>query len=253
VFGDVLMSQYETAIFPGKLIILDGIDGCGKSTLIKGLAEEMKKRGKKVFSIADYCKEKDSFPELDSIIDNDVFLANEPTYCGVGGIIRKEIIAKNGRHYSASSTAQAYSLDRNILYKKLIIPLLNRGKTVANDRSVTTSIIYQPIQAEPLDLAVVLSLEGNAQALRYRPDLLVIAKLNPEIAIARLTKDRKEKDDNAIFEKLDFLKKADERFTSDWFKELFESRGSRIEYIDMNRTIESEVKEFIAMYDQIVK
>lgn len=236
----------------GKLIVVDGIDGCGKSSLIHGLVEHLKSQGKKVFSTGEYCKTHDSLPESADLMQYDVVVVAEPTRVWVGKAIRDEITKSQMRKYSAIETATAFSLDRAVLYRRVIIPLLEKGKIVISDRSVTTSLIYQPIQAEKIKLSQVLGLYGNRLALKYRPDLLVIATVDPRTAIERLRK-RLEKDDNSIFDHVAFLEKAQERFTSSWFREFFEKKGAKVAYVDMNRTIDEEVADVVSHYESLFR
>jgi dTMP kinase len=236
----------------GKLIMIDGIDGCGKSSLVESMAKHLAGQGKKIFDLTRYCRENKELPSPEFLLGYDIILSNEPTYSWVGLAIRKEIISNNERNYSAKRTAEYYAADREILYRRIIIPMLESGKTVINDRGVSTSIISQPIQAEPLSLENVISIEGNHIALDNRPDLLIIAIVNPLEAVRRLNA-RSDKNDDAIFERLDFLKKADERFRSGWFRELFESRGSKVAYVDMNRTIDEEIADAVRIYDSMEK
>ena len=236
----------------GKLVVVDGIDGCGKSSLIQGLISSLEKQGKKVFSVSQHCKAHDSLPESSELMGYDIVVVAEPTRVWVGKAIREEITKSQMRKYSAIETATAFSLDRAVLYRRVIIPLLERGKVVISDRSVTTSVIYQPIQAEKIKLSQVMGLYGNRLALKYRPDLLIIATVDPHTAITRLKK-RLEKDDNSIFDNAAFLEKAQARFTSGWFREFFEKKGSKVAYVDMNRTIEEEVADAVAHYDLLFK
>lgn len=232
----------------GKFIIIDGLDGSGKSLIVNGLAEHLKAKGKKVFELKEFWKTSHSLPEPEELESYDVIISAEPTYSMVGVAIREEIIKKNQRDYSALATATAFSLDRLVLYKRLIIPLLEGGKTIIQDRSVTTSIVYQPIQAEPLSLGKVLGLEGNKLALEYRPDLLIITDVRAEVCIERLG-GREHKKDNAIFENLAFQKKAYKRFKSKWFRKLFEERGSKVAYLDANKSKEEVVNNAIKLLD----
>ena len=235
---------------PGKFIIIDGLDGSGKSLIVNGLADYFKKKDKKVFELKEFWKNSSSLPEPEDLFDYDLIISAEPTYSMVGVAIREEIIKNNNRDYSALATATAFSLDRLVLYKRLIIPLLEKGKTIIQDRSVTTSIAYQPIQAEPLSLAKVLGLEGNRLALEHRPDLLIIADVKAEVCAKRLAS-RDDKKDNAIFENLAFQKKAYKRFKSKWFRQLFEERGSKVVYLDADKPKQEVVNNAIKLLDEI--
>jgi dTMP kinase len=236
----------------GFFIIIDGLDGSGKSTVVQILTDYLKVKGERVFELKDYWKLSHGLPEPEELYDYDFIISAEPTYSMIGGAIRDELIRQNKRKYSAFTTATAYALDRLILYKRIIIPLLEKGKTIIQDRGVTTSIIYQPIQAEPLQLSKVLSLEGNKLAMQHRPDLLIIADTKPELCIERLNK-RIDKKDNVIFENLKFQKKAYERFKSKWFSQLFTRRGSKIVYLDTSKTKEELMNDVIKLYEEFCK
>ncbi|KYK27219.1 hypothetical protein AYK26_04110 [Euryarchaeota archaeon SM23-78] len=235
----------------GVFVIIDGPDGSGKTTIVHGITDYLKNKGKKVFDLKEYWKTSHTLPEPEELYIYDVIISAEPTYSLVGGAIRDELVKENKRHYSAFATATAFSLDRLILYKRIIIPLLEQGKTIIQDRSVTTSIVYQPIQAEPLSLKKLLSLEGNELALKYRPDLLIIADTQPEVCLKRLS-ERAQKD-HAVFENLDFQTKAYKRFMSKWFSKLFKDRGSRVVYLDAGKSIRETINEAIRIYEDFAK
>ena len=234
----------------GKFIIIDGPDGSGKSHIVQGLADYLRTEGKRVFDLKEFWRTSHSLPEPEELYEHDVILSAEPTFSLIGGAIRDELVKDNKRHYPALTTATAFSLDRLILYKRIIIPLLEKGKTVIQDRSVTTSIVYQPIQDEPLELDVVLGLEGNKLALEYRPDLLIITDVKPETCLERLA--GRSKKDHAIFENLEFQKKAYERFKSKWFKELFEKKGSKVVYLDASKSKHEVIQNAVGVYKEFI-
>jgi len=233
----------------GFFIIIDGLDGSGKSLIVNGIAEHLKAQGKKVFELKEFWKTSHLLPEPGELNEYDVIISAEPTYSMVGVAIREEIIRNNDRTYSALATATAFSLDRLVLYKRLVIPLLEKGKTIIQDRSVTTSIVYQPIQAEPLSLGKVLGLEGNKLALEHRPDLLIITDVKAEVCAQRLSA-RDDKKDNAIFENLTFQKKAYKRFKSKWFRKLFEEKGSKVVYLDADKPKQEVVNDAVKLYEE---
>ncbi|MBL7100631.1 MAG: dTMP kinase [Nanoarchaeota archaeon] len=237
-----------------KLVMIEGIDGSGKGVITNTFKEEAEKENLKVFDLKSYIKKEKEFPEYERIKDYDIIISGEPTYSWVGQAIRQELIKDNQRNYSALTVAQAYALDRKILYKRLLIKALEDGKIVLQDRSVVSSIAYQPLQAEmqneELDLDTVLSLPGNKLAVKdYPPSAVIITQLDPEIAIQRL--EDRPKDDACIFERLNFLKKLQERYDSNWLKSLFEKQGSEVFYINTSNTIEetqNQVKKIWSKY-----
>lgn len=235
----------------GKLIIIDGIDGSGKGIIVQTLAELAKRKKLRVLNLKEYCKKFHHFPEIDTVRKYDVLISCEPTYALVGKALREEIIRENTRLYSALSTAMAFALDREILYRRVIIPALAEGKIIFQERGVTTSLIYQPVQAEPLGLQKIMTLPGNALTLRYRPHLLIITKLSPEIAIQRL-RQRLDKQDVSIFEKLNFLKRVNRRFQSSWFRNLFIKKGTKVVYLDTGKTLRDTKQKTLQIWTKFL-
>jgi len=222
-------------------IIIDGIDGSGKSTVFKIWAEYLKEQGKKIFDLKTYWNEHHKHPEAEELMEYDVILSGEPTTVWTGAAIRQEMI-QNGKNYTPLSLANAYALDRLVLYKRIIVPFLQAGKIVLQDRSVSSSLCYQSTQNNGLSMDAIASIEGNTFALEHAPDHFVIANLPAEEAMRRLG-NRSEKQDNAIFEKTEFLEKVQKKYLSEEYQNFFTSRGTRIHIFDANKDIESMKQE----------
>lgn len=217
-----------------KLVIFEGIDGSGKRTLANAFAQELAARGLKLFNLVHWCAKEKRIP-LAEEVNEDVLMTTEPTWAWIGIAIRQELIRK-GQEHDALSIAHGYALDRMILYKRLIIPALAAGKFVIQERGVPSSLVYQPLQKNPMSADEVGAIPGNKIAIENTPGHIVVAKLSAKTAMNRLGA-RTGKDDNAIFEKEDFLARAAERYESDWFKNFWESRGAQVHYIDCERTV----------------
>jgi thymidylate kinase len=145
------------------------------------------------------------------------------------------------------SLAHAFSLDREILYKRVMIPALQSGLYIFQERGVVSSLVYQPVQ-ERIQLSELLRLAGNKLALQYAPHLLIIATVKPETVVKRLG--TREKKDNSIFDTLSFQRRLDERYRSDWLKLLFERHGSKVEYLDTDepKSVEETKKNAIELF-----
>jgi thymidylate kinase len=142
---------------------------------------------------------------------------------------REELIAK-GTDYPSLAIAEAYALDRMILYKKFFIPALAAGKTIISDRSVSTSLVYQTISDPTITYEIIRTLPGNAVALSCPPTDLILFQIDPEVGLARLAS-RFDKNDNAIFEEADFQKKAYAKFMGSEFQAIFKDLGTDIHYL----------------------
>jgi dTMP kinase len=242
--------------YKGKLIVLEGLDGIGKGTQVSALTDLFESEGKKVFDIHNFWTQYHFHPQFDSSLKKyykdinsfDVLILAEPTYVGAGRSIREEAICENDRRYSALSTAQLYAIDRLVLDKRVTLPALNAGKIVIKSRSVVSSLVYQPVQAqekgEKLTIEDVLALEGNTFAMRHSPNLLVIGTIkNPDELIKRLAE--REKKDDAIFENINFQLKIKPHYESKWLKDLFEKEGTKVEYLDAGISVESTKEQVV--------
>lgn len=213
----------------GTFIMIDGIDGAGKGVII----EEIKGLFKHVFDLREYTKEHKAFPRIEDI-KQDVIISSEPSYLYVGAAIRDELL--RGQHkYSGLTTAHAFALDREILYNSFTIPALKAGKTIIQERGVISTLVYQPVQLEQLSLRDIISIPGNMLAIKNAPNYVMIVKANPDVIASRLKKDN-------IFDNLFFQRKIEERFESEWLRQVFERFGSKVLYLDGNCSI-SELKE----------
>lgn len=213
----------------GKLVMVDGLDGSGKGVVIDAIAEWCSESGKRVLDLREYCVEKNTFPQPEELHNYDIILSAEPSFCYIGKGIREELVKADGRKYSAMSLAHAFALDREILYKRVLLPALHLGINVFQERGVVSSLVYQPVQ-ERIQLSELLKMPGNKLAVDNAPSMLMITTVSPETVVRRLG--AREKKDNSIFDTLSFQRKIDERYRSEWLKRLFENSGSKVIYLD---------------------
>lgn len=206
--------------------MVDGIDGSGKDTVANAWKDHLAAQGNALFDVRDYWKKNGTYPDFSELKSYDFIFTAEPTYVGIGKVIREELTRK-GTHYSELAIAHAFSLDRLVHYEKIIIPALADGKCVIQVRGVSTSLCYQAVSGT-LSLNTLAALPGNAVALEHRPDYLVLMDVSSDAIISRLS-GRSDKNDNSIFERQDFLEKVTTFFNSPQFQGLFTNRGTVIE------------------------
>jgi thymidylate kinase len=228
----------------GIFVVIDGLDGIGKGVCLDVLKQEAIDSNLKVFDVNEFWKQNDKIPSLEEIGDVDLIITSEPTYQGVGKYIREVLTCRDESPFSTSVIAQAYSLDRAILYERLILPALKKGINIFQSRSVSTSIAYQKLTGEKdgVGLDLILSLPGNKLALENPPDYLIIPTIaNVKEVINRLN--NREKEDNCLFENLDFQLEVKKEYESLEFKKIFESRGTQILSVDVGKTLEHSIEE----------
>ncbi len=233
----------------GLFIMIDGIAGSGKSTLLHVAKEQERAKGRRVFDLREWTKTHADPPNFTDVSDHNVFFTYEPTRQWIGAAIRFEL-SRTDHPYSGESLAHAFALDREIMYTRLIIPALRAGMTVIQDRGVCTSIVYQPIMTGGIQLEDLLKLPGNALAMQYSPDHLILTKLSPEIAVERLK--QRDEESKGVFANLDFLRKVDERFRSDWFKELFTSKGTTIHSLSTAGSLDESISHSKQLLSKIL-
>ncbi len=157
----------------GLLVVIEGIDGGGKTTLQRGLAQSLRDLGHTVTE------------------------TKEPTDGPLGQKIRA--IAAGDR--SAITPLEEFSLfheDRKTHVQNVVLPALQRGEVVIQDRSYFSTVAYQGERG--LDRENLLA---QSRAIAPPPDILFVVDLPPEVAIERIRTQRKDGTD--AFEKLESL------------------------------------------------
>jgi thymidylate kinase len=231
----------------GKFVVVDGLDGVGKGVFLDTFVEEARKKGKRVYDVHEFWKEHDFHPPSEEIIGNyDLVLTSEPTFVGIGRYIREELTAKNNRRYTPEAVANAYALDRMILYQQLIIPLLEAGIDIYQSRSFSTSIVYQRQSAldegREFDVGEILAIPGNAFCYQIPINFLIIPTIHdPAEAVRRAN--AREKEDNCRFENLGFQLRIKEHYESPEFREVFERKGTEVIYLDAGISLEESKRQ----------
>jgi len=217
----------------GKFIIVDGLTGSGKSTVLNAIQDWARDCGHKIFRLQDW--KEATPPRFEDVSEFDILFTYEPTRTWVGSAIRYEL-SNTSDPYSGEELAHAFALDRHIQYKRLILPALEAGKIVIQDRGVSSSLVYQPIMPNSVPLETIMALPGNKLALEHAPDDLILTQVSAQTAMERIR--ARDDESKGVFAELSFMEKQEERFNSDWFKTLFESHGSQLFQLDTSGTLE---------------
>jgi thymidylate kinase len=186
-----------------------------------------------------------------------VIFTSEPSYTWIGAAIRDEIVQKNGRLYTAEEEIQSFSLDRLIQMQRVVVPALESGIDVIQSRGLPSTLCYQSLRAEDEGRDVsevrerILSHSGNQYQLYNAPDLLLIATVSDIDEIMRRMEARKVqgKDDKSQFDDYAFQSRLHLLYSDPLIKELFESYGSRVEYINADISIDETRRQAIDLYE----
>ena len=141
---------------PGKLIVLEGIDGCGKSTQIARLTEALTAAGRTVQKTA------------------------EPTGSEWGKALRRFLSGAEQR--TNAELATLFVLDR-IRHNVEIGALLERGTDVICDRYYYSTLAYQ---GSVCDYEWVKHMNCASPDIRH-PDLCIFLDLSPEVSLSRIS------------------------------------------------------------------
>ncbi len=142
----------------GRFIIIEGIDGTGKSTLAKAVAATLRSQGRKVR------------------------LTHEPTDKPSGKLIL-ERLADHTMKISPQEWLGMFIADRRINIDTVVIPALEKGIDIIQDRSMYSTLVYQGEMGIPPREIV-----RRHQGWHPQPDLLVILDIAPRFGLARTRK-----------------------------------------------------------------
>ena len=142
---------------PGRLIVIEGLDGAGTTTQARRLVEHLQTHGVPAH------------------------LTREPSDGPIGRLIREMLTgghAMPGFAISQNTFGLLFAADRLDHMQREVDPQLAKGVTVVSDRWYHSSLAYQGTGADRDWIATL-----NARA--RRPDVTVFLKVRPEIAAQR--------------------------------------------------------------------
>lgn len=171
----------------GKFIVVEGLDGSGKSAQVNLLIDFLKEKGK------------------------DVVITKEPTIDSEAGrkvkqALKKEIIVE------PLELQGLYVQDRKEHLENKVIPALKEGKFVVSSRYAFSTLAYGYSDGLDVDLLIKM----NEQFLL--PDLTIMVDVSPESCMGRIESRGEPKE---LFEKKEKLAKVNEIYKK--IPEMFEN------------------------------
>jgi dTMP kinase len=143
----------------GQFITFEGVEGCGKTTQIRLLAEALKKRGKSVV------------------------LTREPGGCPISDKIRHILLDAENSAMTPLAELLLYAAARAQHIAEVIAPALDSGAIVLCDRFTDATVAYQG-HGRALDLRLIEQLNSMV-ASECRPDMTILLDCPVETGLKR--------------------------------------------------------------------
>ncbi|NQY41389.1 MAG: dTMP kinase [Henriciella sp.] len=201
----------------GRFITLEGGEGTGKSTLIAGLSDALRDRGR------------------------NVIVTREPGGTRLAEDVRALALnPPDGESWSPLSHALLMNTARDDHLNKLIRPALERGDWVLCDRFADSTRAYQRVDGQ--DIETLINIE-HAVVRETRPDLTLVLDGAPE----NLAERRRERGVQDVFEQKDLDFHASIRAA---FLEIAEVEPDRCVVIDALQTPEQVLADALNVIDE---
>ena len=142
----------------GFFLSFEGIDGCGKSTQSKLLAEHLRAAG------------------------HEVVLTREPGGSPGAEEIRRLLVEGDPDRWSAETEILLFTAARRDHLERTISPALDRGAIVVSDRFADSTRVYQGATRGDLRSLVDAM---HSQMISREPDLTLVIDMDPNQALAR--------------------------------------------------------------------
>lgn len=178
---------------PGLLIAVEGIDGAGKTTQVRLLAQAIERLGERVIT------------------------SKEPTDGPWGRKIRES--AAKGR-LSLDEELEAFVNDRIEHVQTVIQPALEAGKTVILDRYFYSTIAYQGSRGRDIG-----QLQASMEKIAPPPDIVFLLDVDPAQAVRLISESRNERPDE--FEKIETLTRVRKAYNAIQEPRIVRIDGSR--------------------------
>ena len=188
----------------GIFISLDGVDGGGKSTQVRLLAEYLRS------------------------LDHDVITFRDPGGTKLGEALREILLHRQEIPLTGTAEMLLYMASRAELVAECIRPALEGGKTVITDRFLLANVVYQGC-AGTLDPSRLWQV-GEIATGGLQPDLTIVFDIAVEQALGRIARgfDRLESRGTEYMERV-----------RRGFLEQVSHLGSRAVVVDANAGIEA--------------
>lgn len=190
-------------------LAIEGVDGAGKTTVCRAVAERFRARGSTVTEV------------------------REPGGTATGEAIRSLLL--HGEDMAAWTEALLFAAQRAQLAAELVGPALERGETVVSDRTYYSSLAYQGgARGLGVDLVRAVNEAGLAGVV---PNLVVVLWLDPDQALSRQDGVDRIGGEGDRFQ----------REVADTYRKLAAEDPETVRLVDASRPLEEVVEEIVGM------
>jgi dTMP kinase len=203
----------------GIFISFEGIEGTGKSTQAKLLADYLKKRGYKIL------------------------LTEEPGGTAISRDIRKVLLSTKHKCMEPVTELLLYNAARAQLVKEKILSAIKQGLIVITDRFSDSTSVYQGY-VRGINPKLIESLDKISTG-GLKPDLTILLDLNVETG--RRRNRRINKNDRFELEDIKFHKKVREGYLK-----LAAKEPKRIKVVKTSKKIEEIHREIVRIVEKIL-
>jgi dTMP kinase len=148
----------------GKFIVLDGTEGCGKSTQVRLLVDALKNAGLDILTVRD------------------------PGSTRIGEQIRAILLDPRHAEMSMRCEMLLYMSARAQMMAELILPALREGKVVICDRFVSSTLAYQ-LGGDGLTADDIRAIANVVISGRW-PDVTILLDMPPDRSLARVQREK---------------------------------------------------------------
>ena len=201
----------------GRLITFEGMDGCGKSTQARLLADSLDSKGL------------------------DVVLTREPGGSPGAEEIRRLLVEGAPERWSAETEILLFTAARRDHLEKTIRPALERGATVVSDRFADSTRVYQ--SAVRRELRALVDRIHDA-VIGKDPDLTFIIDMDPSEALKRGL------ERNSGEHRFEEMGQGFQDRVREGFRALARDNPDRCHLIDGNRDIDAIARDIFRIADR---
>ncbi len=202
-------------------ITFEGVEGCGKSSILAKVYEELKKEG------------------------YDIIQTREPGGVKIGEEIRKILLDKENTMMDKRTEALLFAASRRQHLIEKVWPALKENKIVLCDRFIDSSLAYQG-GGDGIGVEEVLKINLFATENTF-PDLTILFDIDPRLGLARINKNANREVNRLDVKELDFYDTIRKTFLelAKEYKERFVVIDASMDFDAVYQTVLKIIKEKI--------